>query len=360
VTSLFGGLFSGRRVLVTGHTGFKGSWLCDWLLELGAEVYGYALDPETTPSLFDDLGLVEHIDSVVADIRDLGAVNSTMQRVRPEIVIHMAAQPLVLRSYAEPVYTFDTNVMGTANLLSAVRECDETRVVVNVTTDKVYLNREQGRPFAEDDPLGGHDPYSASKACAEIVTASMRDSYFASGPLVASARAGNVIGGGDWAENRIVPDIVRALSARRPVEVRNPSAIRPWQHVLEPLGAYLHLASRLWSEDRQFAEAWNFGPDQAAVHTVQDVVERAIEVWGEGSWQGSGTALHEAGVLTLDIAKAAERLGWRPVWGFDRTVERTVEWYRGYAEDASNAPTSTAADIAEYVRDARANGAPWA
>ena len=348
-----GDVFAGTRVLLTGHTGFKGSWLACWLLDLGAEVTGYALAPDTTPNLFGALGLAGHLDSRIADVRDTDALARVVAAVRPEIVFHLAAQPLVRRSYAEPSYTLDVNVMGTANLLEAVRSCDATRVVLNVTTDKVYANAGTGVPFAEGDPLGGHDVYSASKACSEMVTAAYRASFF--GPdghpaAVASARAGNVVGGGDWAADRIVPDIVRALSAGVPVVVRNPDSVRPWEHVIEPLAGYLAHAAHLREAGAASATALNFGPSTAWQYTVRDVVERAIAAWGGGSWEVPefGTQPHEASVLKLDTHRAAEVLGWKPVWGFEETIDRTIAWYRRYDEDPASAEALCREDISAY------------
>lgn len=347
-----GDLFAGRRVFVTGHTGFKGSWLCHWLLELGAEVAGYALEPDTTPSLFDDLGLGQRMAGTVGDVRDADNLARCLTAHRPEFVFHLAAQPLVRRSYAEPHYTLEVNVMGTANLLEAVRACESARVVVNVTTDKVYANPETGVPFRESDPLGGHDVYSASKAGSEIVTAAYRDSFLtAAGVAVATARAGNVVGGGDWAADRIVPDIVRALMGGSPVEVRNPDAVRPWQHVLEPIAGYLTLAAHLAHHGASDGtRAVNFGPDPSERHTVGDLVRQAIEVWGEGSWVHAAPAAqpHEAGVLRLDVGAAHDLLGWAPVWAFGETIERTIGWYRRYAEGAASAAELCAADIRAY------------
>ncbi len=362
IPRVFDGTFDGRRVLVTGHTGFKGAWLCRWLLDLGADVSGYALAPDTTPSLFEDLGLAEHMDSRLGDIRDADAVSSCVAEVRPEVIMHLAAQPLVRRSYSEPVYTFDVNVMGTANLLEATRSCENTRVVLNVTTDKVYENPESGHPFTEHEPLGGHDPYSASKACSEIVTASFRSSFFGGGPWVATARAGNVIGGGDWASDRIVPDCVRALAAGEPVKVRNPRSVRPWQHVLEPLSGYLTVVDRLWNGGQSHAQAYNFGPHSGEKHTVRDVVELAVETWGHGEWEtpGVGAQPHEAGLLALDITKAETTLDWHPVWSFEETVRRTIGWYKRYAEDRNATRVSCDEDIRAYIAAARSMGVVWA
>lgn len=350
---LFGGVFAGQRVLVTGHTGFKGSWLTRWLLDLGADVTGFALEPDTEPALFRDLGLAAHMDSHIGDIRDTRALTDVFLECRPQIVLHLAAQPLVRRSYDEPVYTFETNVIGTVNVLEAVRQTPETRAVVVVTTDKVYENPETGLPFAETQPLGGHDPYSASKACAEIVTASYRSSFFEGGhgAAIASARAGNVVGGGDWATDRILPDCVRALSAGVPITVRNPASVRPWQHVLDPLSGYLQLAATLLRDGSAAAEAFNFGPDPSERHTVGDVVDRVVAAWGSGTWQSPelGVQPHEAGQLRLGIDKAREQLGWKPVWDFEATIDRTVGWYRSYAENPATAERATAADLSAYT-----------
>ena len=350
--------FSGRRVLVTGHTGFKGSWLSLWLLELGADVSGYALEPDTTPSLFADLDLANAVGHHAGDVRDADAVSRVVSRVRPEVVFHLAAQPLVRRGYDQPIYTLQTNVLGTANVLESVRECSATRALVNITTDKVYENPESGHEFVETDPLGGQDPYSASKACSEIVTACYRESFLTGrdAPVaVATARAGNVIGGGDWAADRILPDIARALLAGGPVEVRNPDSIRPWQHVLEPLFGYLMLAARLQEDGRGFASAYNFGPIQER-RTVRDVVERAIAEWGSGSWNmPPATGPHEAKTLRLDVHKAERDLGWTPVWGFEETIARTVRWYSEYGSCSASASQLCATDI-EAFRLAVARG----
>lgn len=357
----FGGAFAGRRVLLTGHTGFKGSWLSRWLLDLGAEVTGYALEPDTTPSLFEDLRLTNALDSRIGDVRDARAVEDVVSEVRPEVVLHLAAQPLVRRSYAEPRYTFETNVMGTVNVLEAVRRCDDTRVVVNVTTDKVYENQETGVPFAEDDALGGWDPYSASKAASEVVTSSYRRSFLSgeSGAVVASARAGNVIGGGDWASDRLVPDCARALSAGKPVLVRNPASVRPWQHVLDPLSGYLHLAASLLVNP-ELAGAFNFGPGSSSDAKVAEVVELFVREWGGGTWEAplSDGQPHEAGVLRLDIDKAEQTLGWRPVWDLGETVERTARWYRRYGE-RHRPDELVAEDLDAYRAAAQDAAVPW-
>lgn len=359
----FGGAFQGRRVLVTGHTGFKGSWLSRWLLDLGAEVTGLALEPDTAPALFEQLSLSKHIDSRIGDVRDLGMVEHVIEGSRPEIVLHLAAQPLVRRSYAEPRYTFETNVLGTLNVLETCRTSASVQAVVNVTTDKVYRNSEQGIPFSEDAPLGGHDPYSASKACSEIVSSSYRDAFFVPQGRVghATARGGNVIGGGDWAQDRIVPDIVRALARNEPVLVRNPQSVRPWQHVLEPLSGYLTLVAALLERPTEIAAAYNFGPVPEDTRTVEDLVVEALKVWGSGTWEpaSSEDAPHEASVLRLEIEQAERDLAWRPVWSFEAAVDAAVGWYRKL-EDGESAEAACEQSLASYMRDASSAGVGWA
>ena len=354
--------YSGKRVLVTGHTGFKGSWLCEWLLSLGAEVYGFALPPPTKPSLFNQLKLSGRMKADIrGDIRDLKSVLSVVRRARPDFVFHLAAQPLVRYSYAHPIETFDANVMGTANLLEAVRiwsrklASGRTCSVICVTTDKVYENNEKGRPFKESDPFGGYDPYSASKGACEIVISSYRRSFFnapANPVWVASARAGNVIGGGDWAKDRIVPDCMRALGRGEPIPVRNKVSTRPWQHVLEPLGGYLALGAALASR-RNFADycsGFNFGPTPAANRTVKDLVVEVLKSF-RGKWidKSDPNAVHEAGLLNLDIRKARKVLGWKPRWDFETTVRNTVEWYLA-AAGVEDPIVVTQRQIAEYER----------
>lgn len=360
--SLFGGHFAGRRVLVTGHTGFKGSWLSEWLLTLGADVIGYALEAPTEPSLFEELGLEGRMRSVVGDVRDLQRLREVFGAERPEIVFHLAAQPLVRLSYDEPVDTYATNVMGTVNVLEAIRHTPGVRVAVMVTSDKCYENRETGQAYAEDDPLGGYDPYSSSKACAELVTSAYRRSFFGEGAetRIASVRAGNVIGGGDWALDRIVPDCVRALESGVPITVRNPDAVRPWQHVLEPLSGYLLLASRMWSGGHEFDGAWNFGPREHGTVPVRRVVEAMIGGWGSGSWDHPDgiRSVHEANLLALDIAKAREILGWAPIHSIERTFATTAAWY-GARHRGADVRTITDDDISRYVDDARRLGAVW-
>lgn len=329
----------GKKVFVTGHTGFKGSWLTLWLQALGAKVTGYALAPDTTPNLFELARVADGIDSVISDIRDRHAVLNAMKAASPEIVIHMAAQPLVRESYASPVETYETNVMGTVHVLEAVRHVPGVKSVVIVTTDKCYENHEWEWGYRENEAMGGYDPYSSSKGCAELVTAAYRRSFFnpstyaTHGVAIASARAGNVIGGGDWATDRLIPDIMRAIMREERVRIRSPHAIRPWQHVLEPLSGYLLLAEKLYSEQSRYAEAWNFGPNDADARPVQAIVERLTSQWGDGaSWALDGDEHpHEATFLKLDCSKARNRLGWQPRWNLERALDEIVAWYKAAA-----------------------------
>mgnify|MGYP001603818245 FL=1 len=321
-----------RRVLVTGHTGFKGSWLSTWLLQLGSKVTGIALQPHTDPAMFDLLGLGEQMDSNIADIRDAAAVARVVQACDPEVIIHMAAQALVRESYAEPVGTFMTNVMGTAHVLEAARGANNLGAVVVVTSDKCYENREWVWGYRENDAMGGHDPYSASKGCAELGTSSYRQSYGDSLP-VASARAGNVIGGGDWSDDRLIPDIVRAITANEVVQIRNPGAIRPWQHVLEPLAGYLSLAEHVCNDAATFAGAWNFGPSHGDTQPVSALVERLSRNFDVLEWQiDGGEHPHEAHFLKLDISKAVSELGYRPRIALDTALDWTARWYQAYLD----------------------------
>lgn len=329
----------GKRVLITGHTGFKGSWLALWLQRCGAEVAGYALPPTTQPSLYETADVQAGIHSVYGDIRDSTALRALMAEFRPEITFHLAAQALVRESYADPVETYSVNVMGTVHFLEAVRQTPGVRVALVVTSDKCYENREWAWGYRENEPMGGHDPYSSSKGCAELVTAAYRASFFAPNaemPIVASARAGNVIGGGDWAKDRLIPDIVCALRQGLPVRIRSPHSIRPWQHVLEPLNGYLTLAEQCWNEGAACAEGWNFGPNDADARPVQWIVERMTHLWGEGArWEhDAAPQLHEAHYLKLDVSKAKMRLGWQPRLDLSTTLDWVVEWYRRYAQGA--------------------------
>ncbi len=325
----------GRRVFVTGHTGFKGAWLTLWLSQMGARVTGYALPPPTTSSLYELARIDACVDSVIGDINDAARLRGAVQAAEPEIVFHLAAQPLVRQSYAEPVETFATNVMGTVNLLEAVRQVESVRAVVVVTTDKCYANQEWAWGYRETDPLGGKDPYSASKAAAEIVAASYRSSFLDGKVSVVTARAGNVIGGGDFARDRLVPDLVRAIESGSTLKVRYPRAIRPWQFVLEPLSGYLELAQRAVGRESGIEGAWNFGPEGSGARTVEEVVRTLAGICAEErpslvEFGVAEAALHEAATLRLDISKACARLAWRPRYGFDETLEQTAAWYRAY------------------------------
>lgn len=343
----------GKRVLLTGHTGFKGGWLTLWLRRLGAEVTGLALPPATTPSLFTLARLETACHSRFVDIRDASSLAALVREARPEIVLHLAAQSLVRAGYRDPVGTFAANVMGTAHLLDALRAVDESRVAVMVTTDKVYRNNEWVYPYREDDHLGGHDPYSASKAACELVIASYRDAFLRErGLAVASARAGNVIGGGDWADDRLLPDAVRAWQAGRTLAIRRPRAIRPWQHVLEPLAGYLTLAQRLWT-DPELAGAYNFGPDPQEAATVKAVVALARDAYGQGdvAYGDGSQGPHEAGWLALETAKAKRLLGVGPRWSLGEAVARTMAWYRAQ-EQGGQALALCEADIAAYEAEA--------
>ncbi|MEY8244364.1 CDP-glucose 4,6-dehydratase [Heminiphilus faecis] len=353
---IFDGFFRGKRVLVTGHTGFKGSWLSIWLRELGAEVVGVGLDPATERDNFVLSGIGGKIKADIrADIRDGEKMKEIFAEYRPEIVFHLAAQPLVRLSYEIPVDTYATNVMGTINVMEAIRATDSVKVGVMITTDKCYENKEQIWGYRENEPMGGYDPYSSSKGAAEIAIASWRRSFFnperysEHGKSIASVRAGNVIGGGDWALDRIIPDCIRALEAGKPIDIRSPKAIRPWQHVLEPLSGYMLLAKRIWESPTEYCEGWNFGPRAESISNVWEVASRVVEDYGSGSLRdlSDPNALHEAKLLMLDISKAKFRLGWEPRMNIDQTVALTVDWYRRYTtEPVYNLCTS---QIQEYI-----------
>jgi len=328
-----GDFWSGKRVLVTGHTGFKGAWLCIWLRELGALVSGFSLKPTTSPALYDLAKLGETITSHMGDIRSEAAIRQVIRTAEPEILIHMAAQPLVRASYADPVTTYATNVMGTVHVLEAAREVESVKVVINVTSDKCYENREWVWAYRESDAMGGYDPYSSSKGCAELVTSAYRRSFLTdTGIALASARSGNVIGGGDWSAGRIVPDLLRAVETGESIDIRNPEAVRPWQHVLEPLAGYLILAQKLLEDESRYADAWNFGPSENSAIPVRELARRLFNLLeSEAGWKDSSQASpYESQLLRLDVSKAKQGLGWEPLWSIDDTLEKVAEWHRGW------------------------------
>ncbi len=342
-----------KRVFVTGHTGFKGSWLSLWLNDLGAEVKGYALAPETTPSLFDIASVADVVDSEVGDIRDLNQLKNSMTSFNPDILIHMAAQPLVRLSYKEPVETYDTNVMGTVKVLEAARSCPNLKAIVSVTTDKCYENKEWVWGYREDEPMGGFDPYSSSKGCAELVTSAYRRSFMQEkGVGLASARAGNVIGGGDWSADRLIPDILHAFEKGDDVVIRNPKSTRPWQHVLEPLSGYLVLAQKLYDNPQAYAEGWNFGPHDDDAKPVDWILNHMVTKWGSGAdWKlDEGDHPHEAGYLKLDISKAKSRLQWQPTWHLEDTLERIVQWHQAWLNQ-ENMQAVCLNEIQDYMSD---------
>jgi CDP-glucose 4,6-dehydratase len=352
--------WQGRRVLVTGHTGFKGGWLALWLREMGADVTGFALPAPTDPSLFEQLRLAELISHVEGDVRNPGALERAIAEAQPELVFHLAAQPLVRYSYANPVETYATNVMGTVHLLDACRRVESVRGVVCVTSDKCYENREWVWPYRENDPMGGHDPYSSSKGAAELAIASFRNSYFTDGPLIASVRAGNVIGGGDWAEDRLVPDLVRAMLAGETPVIRSPSAVRPWQHVLDALSGYLLVGERLLDGDRQAAEAWNFGPSDDDTRPVGWIVDEMLRSWGKEGWTSPDAPQpHEANLLKLDCSKARSELNWSPRLRLSQALAWIVEWHQSVADGADARAISTR-QLKDYEMTTTMGQAQWA
>jgi CDP-glucose 4,6-dehydratase len=379
----FGNLYQGKRVLITGHTGFKGAWLALWLQELGAEVTGYALAPPTEPNFFTTTGLTKAITAIPGDVRDADRLTSALREFEPEFVFHLAAQPLVRLSYQEPQSTYATNIMGTVNILEAVRKTESVRVAVIVTSDKCYENQEWIYGYREIDPMGGYDPYSSSKGCAELVTAAYARSFFNPESYqnhqvaIASARAGNVIGGGDWGADRLVPDCVRALSRREAVVIRHPNAVRPWQYILEPLSGYLWLAARMHTQGPEFGGAWNFGPGEEDLLNVEEIVTLAVRRWGLENKPGnekesyridsasSNTAqLHEARLLKLDCSKAHRRLQWRPVYDVYKAIEETIEWYKLFYNEPEASQEEihklSVEQIEEYVHLAREKRILWA
>ena len=352
----FTDFYRGKKVLMTGHTGFKGGWLVSWLKLLGSNVIGFALPPETDPNLFTAARIAEGMTSIFGDIRDLPALSAVFGQHNPEIVIHNAAQALVRRSYREPVETYTTNVMGTVHVLEAARHTPSVRALVVVTSDKCYDNREWVWGYREADPMGGHDPYSSSKGAAELVTAGYRKSFFSQNgsARVGSARAGNVIGGGDWSEDRLVPDVVRAISSGEPVVIRRPQSVRPWQHVLEPLRGYLVLAQRLFEAGGAYADGWTFGPCDEDAIPVSDLAQRMFSLWGKGELKVEldPGAVHEAQYLRLSCDKARTQLGWRPLLTLDEALGWTVEWYRSYYQSPGTACSTTMAQVERYMRAA--------
>jgi CDP-glucose 4,6-dehydratase len=363
---MFNHVFRNKRVFVTGHTGFKGSWLCLWLYALGAKVTGYALKPPTNPSLFDLCRIHELITSINGDVRDLASLTRIMKKVSPEIVIHMAAQTIVRESYDNPVETYAVNIMGTVNLLEAVRQIPSIKAVVIVTTDKCYENREWVWGYRENEHLGGYDPYSSSKACSELVTAAYRSSFFNATrqqsltveelPAIATARAGNVIGGGDWGKDRLIPDCIRALVAGEKLRIRSPQAIRPWQHVLEPLAGYLMLANRLYSDGAAFAEAWNFGPFDEDARPVGWIIQYISAAMPGLIWElDKGPQPHEANFLKLDSSKARSRLGWRPQWCSEKALDKFITWHEAW-QRGEDMREVTLAQISTYEQQSETTG----
>jgi len=342
----------GKRVFLTGHTGFKGSWLSLWLTSLGATVKGYALSPPTMPSLFNEAKIDSIINSQIGDIRDQYALHDSMTIFNPDVLIHMAAQPLVRYSYDAPIETYEVNVIGTAKVLEVARNCINLKAIVNITTDKCYENDGRSQGYKESDPMGGYDPYSSSKGCAELVASAYRRSFLQDqGIGIASVRAGNVIGGGDWADDRLIPDILRSFEKNEPVVIRNPKATRPWQHVLEPLSGYLILAQKLYEDQKEYAEGWNFGPNEQDVKSVDWILDKMISKWPNSSWEfDQNSNPHEAVFLKLDIAKAESKLGWQPVWELSHTLEKIIGWHRAWL-DKEDMQVVCLAEIEEYTRD---------
>jgi len=342
-----------KRVFLTGHTGFKGSWLSLWLAHLGAEVRGYSLAPTTNPSLFEEIKIGSIIDSTIGDVRDHDSLQKSMVEFDPDILIHMAAQPLVRLSYDAPIETYEVNVIGTAKVLETARNCSNLKAIVNITTDKCYENDGRSDDYKESDPMGGYDPYSSSKGCAELVASSYRRSFLkGKGVGLASVRAGNVIGGGDWADDRLIPDILRSFEKCSPVVIRNPKAVRPWQHVLEPLSGYIVLAQELYVNQDKYSGGWNFGPNSSDARPVDWILNKMIAKWPGSSWEHD-TAFnpHEANFLRLDISKAKSQLNWRPVWELSHTLERIIAWHKAWLRQ-ENMQDLSLAEIEDYMRDA--------
>lgn len=353
---MFDNIYKNKRVLITGHTGFKGSWLTLWLSYLGAEVCGYSLEPNTKPSMFSELNIQKYCENNIGDITDAVKLNNVFKEFQPEVVFHLAAQPLVRLSYREPILTYQTNVIGTLNVLEAARNCKSVKAFVNITTDKCYENKEVNRGYKEDEPMGGYDMYSSSKGCVEIMSSSFRRSFLQGDNVyaMATARAGNVIGGGDWALDRLVPDCIRSINQGIDIEIRNPIAVRPWQHVLEPLSGYLLLGQKLLEEGKKYADGFNFGPNEDSVLTVAEVSSRIVENYGKGKViVGEKSKLHEAGLLMLNIEKAKNILGWIPTLTADEAIKNTVEWYRHFYNKEMDMLEFTIGQIEEYLAKMR-------
>ena len=352
MTTIDSEFWQGKRVFLTGHSGFKGSWLSLWLFSLGAEVKGYSLNPPTSPSLFNEAKIDSIIESCVGDIRDQDTLYKSMVSFNPDILIHMAAQPLVRYSYDEPIETYEVNVIGTAKVLEVARSCSNLKAIVNITTDKCYENDGRTQGYKENDSMGGYDPYSSSKGCAELVASSYRRSFLQDqGIGLASVRAGNVIGGGDWADDRLIPDILKSFENGSSVVVRNPQATRPWQHVLEPLSGYLILAQKLYQNPKKYAEGWNFGPNEQDVKSVDWILDKMISKWPNSSWElDKSYSPHEAGFLKLDILKAKSKLGWNPLWSLSDTLEKIVHWHQAWL-NKEDMQVVCLAEIKEYTKD---------
>jgi CDP-glucose 4,6-dehydratase len=352
MTTIDSEFWQGKRVFLTGHSGFKGSWLSLWLFSLGAEVKGYSLNPPTSPSLFNEAKIDSIIESCVGDIRDQDTLYKSMVSFNPDILIHMAAQSLVRYSYDEPIETYEVNVIGTAKVLEVARSCSNLKAIVNITTDKCYENDDRAAGYKENDSMGGYDPYSSSKGCAELVTSSYRRSFLQDqGIGLASVRAGNVIGGGDWADDRLIPDILKSFENGNSVIVRNPQATRPWQHVLEPLSGYLVLAQKLYQNPKEYAEGWNFGPNEQDVQQVDWILDKMISKWPNSSWKlDKNSSPHEAGFLKLDISKANSKLGWSPLWGLSDALEKIVNWHQAWL-NKEDMQLVCLAEIKEYTKD---------
>ena len=352
MTTIDSKFWQGKRVFLTGHSGFKGSWLSLWLFSLGAEVKGYSLNPPTSPSLFNEAKIDSIIESCVGDIRDQDTLYKSMVSFNPDILIHMAAQSLVRHSYDAPIETYEVNVIGTAKVLEVARSCSNLKAIVNITTDKCYENDDRAAGYKENDSMGGYDPYSSSKGCAELVTSSYRRSFLqGQGIGLASVRAGNVIGGGDWADDRLIPDILKSFENGSSVIVRNPQATRPWQHVLEPLSGYLVLVQKLYQNPKEYAEGWNFGPNEQDVKPVDWILDKMIAKWPNSSWElDKSSSPHEAGFLKLDISKAKSKLGWNPLWSLNDTLEKIVNWHQAWL-NKEDMQTICLKEIEEYTKD---------